>query len=101
MPAADFGKVLDLPDCKGALSLDGEQFAYPCGLGIGVVSTKDIRPSSYVLQYRRPWSAAHTRHHAAGHKPSGVSIYFSTRPNDEGQPRVIEAQCSCRYDPDA
>ncbi len=96
MPAQDFARVLDLAACAGVLG--PEEFAYPCGLQIGVVSAKDIQVSGYVLKRKGPWLAAHNQHHTPGHQPSGVSLYFQTRLDEKGRMQVLSVQCSCDYD---
>ncbi len=105
MSAQTLANTVNIPACSGALS-DGK-WLYGCGLEMVNDSIKGTPDDHYVTENPEIMALAHTRHHDALDtdyvKPSlgeshdaTATLYFQSRDG-----ALIDAWCSCGYDPNA
>ncbi len=108
--AKTFVDVVDLPVDKAVLA--GGKWRFSCGLEMVDESIKNTPSDHYVTKHAAIMRLAHTRHHngldtdyvkpsrGESHDPT-ASLYFKSQPNDQGENVLIDAWCSCGYNPDA
>lgn len=103
--AKNFTDTVDLPNDKAALS--NGKWKFSCGLEMVDESIKNTPDDHYITKKSSIMALAHTRHHngldtdyvkpslGESHDPT-ATLYFQSR---DGV--LVDAWCSCGYDPNA
>lgn len=105
MAGKDFRNTVDLPNDKAVRV--GPKWIFSCGLEMVENSIKGIPSNHYVTKNAATMRLAHLRHHNSldteyvkpsqgeSHDPT-ATLYFQSRGGV-----LIDAWCSCGYDPNA
>lgn len=105
MTSRNFLDLVDHPSDRAVRA--GARWVYSCGLELVEDSIKVTLSDHYVTRGRDIIQRAHTAHHLgeatkyvrAGTHDIAATLYFQSRKNERYENVLINAFCSCGYDP--